>query len=162
MDVNSRLMERLHPVWAAAPKDITGAGVSGDWVNLKHYRRLLIAIFSGAWAGGTSAITLEQATDAAGTSGKALAFEWQWVSTGLTADVSTKTAVTSSTFNVAAANKLHLVEIMATDLDQQNGFHYVRVVSATPGSNADLLAVLYVLGDPHYPATPASQPTAIT
>src|SRR5262245_22836025 len=98
MEPNSRLMERFHVVWPGAPKDITGAGLDGAWVSLKYYRRLLVLFTSGAWAAGNSAVTLEQATTAAGAGAKSLAFSWMWVGTN-TNDVPVKTAVVSSTFN---------------------------------------------------------------
>ena len=63
---NELLVEATKIVWAAAPKDITGAGLTGDYVCLKYHRKLAIVLMSGAWAGGTAAVTLTQATDATG------------------------------------------------------------------------------------------------
>lgn len=155
------LIERLRIVSAAVPLDITGAGFNGDWVHLKHWRRALVVLQSGAWAGGTAAVTLEQATDASGTSGKALAFAYQYVSTALTSDVPTKTTVTSNTFNISAANKLHVIDLHAQDLDIANGFTHFRAVVATPGANADLLACLYILGDGVYSGLASTLPSVI-
>ena len=157
---NTLLVESTKIVWGAAPIDITGAGLSGDWVNLKNHRKLAIILMSGAWAGGTSAITVEEATDNAGTGGQALAFAYQYVATGLTSDTLVKTAVTSNTFNVAAANKIHVIELLAADLSA--GFTHVRVVAGTPGSNADLLAALYVLYSGSYLEKVSTMPSAIS
>lgn len=158
---NALLVESAKVVWAAAPLDITGAGFNGDWVDLKTFRKVAVVLLTGAWAGGTAAVTLEQATDVAGTSGKALSFAYQYVSTGLTSDSPTKTAVTSNTFNLSAANKLHVIEVLASDLDIANGFDCLRVVVASPGSNADLAAALYVLYQGGYGGSPSTLPSVI-
>lgn len=159
---NERLIERLRIVSSCVPIDTTGAAQSGDWVNLKYYRRMLVVIQQGAWAGGTPAVTFSQASDAAGTGAKALAYAERWDATALTNDVPAKTAVTSSTSNLAAAaNGTMLVEFHCQDLDLVNGFTHIRVNIASPGANADLVCVLLILGDPAYSGLPSSLPTAI-
>lgn len=158
-----QLVENLAVIVAAVPIDTTGAAVAGDWVNLKNYRRAAILIAKGAWAGGTPAVTLNQATSAAGAGSKALAFTWQYKGTALTADQLSKNAVTSNTFNLAAtANEYHVIEIHCQDLDQANGFNYFQAAVASPGANADLIAMIYILGDPNWAALPSTRPSAIT
>lgn len=159
-------MRMLHPaedmkfISAVVPIDTTGAGQSGDWVSLKNYHSCAIWICQGAWAGGTSAVTLEQATDVAGTGAKALAFPLRWTGVALTDDNLAETAVTSDTFNLPnTANTTNLLFVRASQLDVDGGFDCIRVVCATPGANADLIAVSYVLLNPRF--SQADPPTAI-
>jgi len=138
----------------AVPIDTTGAAVTGDYFSMKNYGRLAIIIYQGAWAGGTPAVTLKQATDVGNSASdeKALGFSWMWTKTGLTGTTFTKTAVTSNTFNLTAtANTITVIEVNAETLDADNDFDCVRVNIATPGSNADLICVAYIGLDPRYP-----------
>lgn len=70
-------LENALVLWAAEPKNYTGAAVTKKFVSLKLYGKLTIVIKTGAWAAGTAAVTLKQATDVAGTGAKALAFTKQ-------------------------------------------------------------------------------------
>src|SRR5947207_2322392 len=107
--MNGRLVEFAKVIPAAVPINTTGAAVSGDWVNMANYRRCAILIQKGAWAGGTPAVTVNQATDNAGTGSKAVVFDTQYQGTALTADTLTINAVTSNTFNLSAvANEFHI------------------------------------------------------
>lgn len=147
-----RLVENGKVVVGAVPVDTTGAAVAGDYVSLNGYTHLTIIIAQGAWAGGTPAVTLKQATDVSGTGEKALSFSSYWAGTALTDDNYTKTAVTSDTYNITAtANTVNIIEVDASSLDVDGGFDCVRVGIATPGANADLICVVYVLTGNRYP-----------
>lgn len=157
-----RLLECLHIVPAFVPIDTTGAGADGDWVNVKSWRRIVTLIQQGAWAGGTPAVTFEQATDATGAGAKTLGYSERWNGVALTTDIPTRVAVTSNTSNLAAvANSFVMVEHSEQDLDFDNGFVWMRVRVATPGSNADLISATYILGDGHWLAKASTLPTAI-
>lgn len=149
--LNTRLIESLKFVWACEPKNYTGAANTKQWASLKEYGRIVIQIQTGAWAGGTAAVTLKQATAVAGTGSKALAFSWMWVNTAAAPDTFTKTAVTSNTFNLDTANLVYLIEVTASDLDADNNFDCVAVDIASPGANADLYGVTYVLAPARHP-----------
>ena len=136
---------------AAVPIDTTGAAVTGDYYSMKDYGHITFIITQGAWAGGTPAVTIKQATDVAGTDEKALNLDWYWVQTGLTGTGYTKTAVTSDTFNLAAtANRITVIEVEADSLDTTGGFDCVRLGVASPGSNADLISAVAILSQPRY------------
>ena len=155
-----RLVENGKVVVGAVPIDTTGAAVTGDYVSMKNYTHLTVIIVQGAWAGGTPAVTLKQATAVAGTGEKALSFSWYWQGTALTDDNYVKTAVSSDTFNLpATANTVTILEVDAASLDVDNGFDCVRVAVASPGANADLIAVVYVLTGNRFPD--ADPPSAI-
>ncbi len=150
------LVERLKVIWANAPANYTGAASTDKYVSLKKYGRILALILTGAWAAGTAAVTLLQATAVAGTGAKALAFDTMWTDTAATGTL-VKTAVVSNTFNLAVANAAYVIDIDARTLDLANGFNSVAVDIASPGANADFYSVVYVLGDTRYEqSTPPS------
>ena len=149
----STLVETMGIEVAAVPIDTTGAAVTGDYVSLKNYSHLTVIITQGAWAAGTPAVTMKQATDVSNSASdeKALEIDYYWTKTGLTGTAFTKTAITSDTFNLTAtANTITVLEIDASDLDSDGGFDCVRVGVASPGANADLIAVLYILSGARY------------
>jgi len=147
----ANLVENAAIEAAAVPVDTTGAAVAGDWVNMKDYNHLTIIIQQGAWAAGTSAVTLNQATVVAGTDTKALGFDWMWTKVALTGTTFTKTAVTSNTFNLPnTANTMSVIEVDAATLDADGGFCCVQLACVSPGANADLISATYILTEPRY------------
>ena len=145
--MRARFLETHKLIVAAVPVNITGVGFDGVWASMREWNRAAIILPAGAWAGGTSAIIVEQATDFAAGGAKSLDIDWQqYVS--LTSDVpSALNAVTSATFTVGTANRCYVIDLWSDMLDVTNGFHTFRVRAATPGANADLLAALYVMWD---------------
>lgn len=142
---------------STVPIDSTGAAQAGDWYNLKYYGKIVFIIAQGAWAGGTPAVTLEQATSAAGAGAKAVAFTKRWTKVALTGTVFAETAVTANTFNLpATANTINVLEVNAEDLDVTGGFNFVHVAIASPGAAADLIAVVVILGDARYMGAPGT------
>lgn len=147
-----QLRHRVNIVTAIAPKDITGAAQTGQWISLKYYRHCTIVITQAAWAGGTPAVTLTQAQDVQGTNPKALGFTSRYqqaINTGATGYV--ETAVTNNTFNLPATpNQNHLIEIDAATLDVDNGYDCLQLNIASPAANADLLQAVYILSGARY------------
>ena len=136
----------------AVPIDTTGAAVSGDWMSLKGYSRATFIIAQGATAGGTPAVTLKQATAVAGTGTKALPFAEYFSKVALTGADWVAAAVTSDTFNLTAtANKITAIQVDASSLDVAGGFDCVQVAIASPGANANLIAVICILDGARYP-----------
>jgi hypothetical protein len=143
----------------AVPINTTGAAVTGAYVSLKDYSHLTIIIHQGAWAGGTPAVTLKQATAIAGTGAKALSFAWRWTKVGISGTTFVKTAVTGDTFNLpATANTINVIEIDAEMLDTANDFDCLGVDVASPGANADLISITYLLSGPRYPQAVLADP----
>jgi hypothetical protein len=154
------LIEDAKIIWACAPANYTGATNTPKYVSLKNYQRLTVIIQTGAWAGGTAAVTVTQATDVAGTGEKAYdALDYMW-SDESTSGTLVKNAVTSDTFNLDTANKVYVLEIDADTLDVAGGFDCVAVAVASPGANNDYYGVTYILGGARYHA--ATPPTALT
>lgn len=141
------------------PIDTTGAARTGDYYSLKDAQGIVFVIFQGAWAGGTPAVTLKQATAVAGTSAKALGFTEKYSKVGITGTVNVQADVASDTFNLTAtANRMEMIEVSAADLDRANGFDCVGLDIASPGSNADLVCVGVILYDLRYKGDPAALP----
>lgn len=152
----SKLIENMKFIFGAEPKNMTGAAMTAEYVSLKLYKHLTIVIQTGAWAGGTCAVSLLQATDVSASSAHALEFDWVWEDEGATGAL-TKTAVVSDTFLLDAVNSLYIIEIDAAELDVDLLHDCVTLVVATPGGNNDLYSVLYVLSEPRYSgSTPPS------
>jgi hypothetical protein len=110
---------------------------------MKNYQRVCFIIQTGAWAGGTAAVTLAQATSDGGTTA-ALAFTKMYTNDGATTtDTLTETAVTSNTFNLDVASSLYCVEVTSDMLDVDSGYDWVLLeVAQASGSNADFYSVV--------------------
>jgi hypothetical protein len=150
------MVEKFKFIRGAEPKNYTGAAMADAYVSLKNYGTLTIKISTGAWAGGTAAVTLTQATAVAGTGAKAIAFTDYWDDVTTTGTLVKKAAV-SNTFNLATANKSYVIHVDDRMLDVAGGFDCVTLAIASPGANNDFYNVEYILGDARYQqATPPS------
>jgi hypothetical protein len=69
----SKFIERNHIVPAVWPVDLNTGDNPGDYVSLKNYKHLTVFIFVKTM-GATSAVTMKQAKNVAGTGEKALSF----------------------------------------------------------------------------------------
>ena len=137
------MLENAKYVPAILPKDITGAAQEGDLVVVRNCEAIYILIQCGAWAGGTSAVTVTQEESASGSAGTAVVFTKKWEGVALTDDVLEEVAVTSNTFNLDTANEFHIIEIRPESLAA--GTTHIRAELASPGSNADLVSAGYFL-----------------
>lgn len=143
MSARFNLIEECKVIGAIVPIDSNAAAKAGDYINMSLCEDLWAILMQGAWAGGTPAVTVGQATSAAGAGAVAVTSFEAWNGTTLTADALTAITVTAGTFNLAAtANMFTVVRIRAEALT--DGFKYARIEVATPGSNADLLSGLYI------------------
>lgn len=152
------LVEEVKILRAAEPKNYTGAAMADAYVSMKNYGCLTIVISTGAWAAGTAAVTLLQATAIAGTSAKALSFTTYWDDTTTTGTLVKKSA-TSDTFNLATANKTYVIHVDPMTMDLAGGFDCVTLAVATPGANNDFYAAHYILSDARYQQS--TPPTAL-
>lgn len=145
------IIESLGFEVALLPKDITGAAQVGDYVSLKNYQGCLVLLTQGAWAAGTSAVTLEQATAVAGTATKALSFAKRWTKVGVTGTTWVETAVVADTFDLPnVANTMNAIYVPAASLDVDGAFDCITVKLGTPGANADLVSAVYILDGARY------------
>jgi hypothetical protein len=160
--MSNRINEQVRSLIAIGAQNITGSGFTGPWVSLAHFRRCLITLKQAAWAGGTCAVTVNQAKDASGTGSKAVSFDTSWQRT-LTNDVAVKTTGLTGTATLPnQANTLTEIEVNARqDLDCSGGFFFIQVATASPGANADFLEVDYLLSDPVYQGAQETFPSAL-
>lgn len=150
-------MTKLVHISPAANYSSTAA--TTEWISMKGYTRCRFIIDTGAWAGGTAAVTLLQAINVAGSSSTALAFAQYYTGTG---DTLTRTSASSNTFNLAAADTKYVIEITDTALSETTAGvkrDCVAIAIASPGSNADYYAVIAELYGARYAG---NLPTAIT
>lgn len=156
-----RLLDKAKVVTGLAP--ITPSSSTPDYVSMKGYQKCTVIIVADNATSVTgSAITLKQATAAAGTGEKALPFTKQWANSDTGAsDTLVEIAVTSNTFTLDDTdnkNLLHVIEVDADDLDQDNDFDCLR--AGTADASGQVVAVIYILHCPRY--APALDRSAIT
>ena len=160
--MQGRLTEQSRNAGMIVPQDVNGTATTTAWVNTQDYVRIQFVILQGAWAGGTPAVTLLQAPVSSGAGSKALAFDTYYQST-LTSDVPTVTAVISNTFNLPnQANTVTMIEVHTQDLDTTNGFKFVQLAIASPGSHSDLLAATAILYEPGWAGLPTTGRTVLS
>jgi hypothetical protein len=130
--------------------DLQTAANNGDYISMKNNAAVLILFVSGVGtAGDDPTLTIQQATDACGTSAKALnivtspvkawkkqaatslASTTSWTDASCCVSTNTLTNATS-----AEQSAMWAVEYDAGDLDVSNGFDYIRATVADIGSNA--------------------------
>jgi hypothetical protein len=152
-----RLLDRAQIVAGFVPVDMQTAANNGDWVSLKNYNHATIVLFKAAGtAGDDPTITVQQATDVAGTGAKGLNFTRVFTKQGAQTGIGTFTEVTQSaastyTHTDGAENQaLWVIEIDGPDLDVNGGFDCIRANVADVGGNAQLGCLLYILTEPRY------------
>lgn len=162
----SRFLEKNQIVSAIVPVDLSTAANNGDWVSLTGYEYAVVVVHKGAGtAGDDPVITLKQATDASGTSSKALNFTVVHSKVGAQTGIGTFTRTTQAAANTytdavsAEAQGLFVVEVKADQLDVDNGFTHIRVEIPDVGTNAQIGDALYILCEPRYAS--ATMPSAI-
>ena len=158
-----KLVEKAQIVAGFVPLDLQTQR-DGDWVRLRDFNHLTVIFYKGTGTDGDDPIvTLQQATDNAGTGVKALTFTEVWRKQG--ADVqavgqftkTTQAAATSYTNTDGHQQAFWVFEIDADMLDADNGFQYVRATLNDTGGNAQLGCVLYILTEARFAeATPPS------
>lgn len=153
-------------VVGAVPVDLQTAAVNGLWFNMANCNGLnAILIAAIGTAGDDPVISLEQATSSAGAGAKALTLrrvDYKVGATGFTSAtdiwqrVSTidrdNPAASYDTDGINGAENALLLNvfILATDLDINNGFKFVRLNCADVGGNAQLGCIIYIPSQRHY------------
>lgn len=142
------LNEQVKIVEAIPPANYTGAAATGNYVSLKGYGHCTIIIQTGAWAGGTAAVTINKATDVSATGETAASFSYMYTNDGAaTTDTLTKTAVTSNTFNLDTAASMYVIEVDPATLGD---YDCISLAVASPGANNDYYNAVYILSEPRY------------
>jgi len=123
------------------PVDMQAGANTGDWVSVENFNHVAIVFFKAAGtAGDDPTITVSQATDAAGTSSKALNFTRIYTKQGTLSSVANFTLTTQSAANTytdatsAEVQAIWVVEFDADDLDVSSGFTHVQASVADVAS----------------------------
>lgn len=166
----SPLLSRLQIAEGFPTVDLSTGANTGDWVSLENYARCLVLFRSGVGtAGDDPTLTIEQASDSAGTGAKSLTFTVIYRKQAAT-DLSgtgqwTKTtqAAANTYTNATAAEQsvIWAVDVEASDLDVSNGFKFLRATVADVGANAQPGDLLYLLYEPRYPDAPQNMVSAL-
>lgn len=135
--MNARFMELNKVIEVGVPKSWASTACTAEWINMKNCETVTWIIPTGAWAGGTAAVTLKQATSDGGSSA-AVSFTKYWTIAGETV---TENTATSNTFNLAAASTMYVVQVKADALNVTSGYDWVKIAIASPGANADFYSV---------------------
>ena len=163
--MNQHLLEKLQIASGFVPVDLAGGANDGAWVSLKNYGRCAIVLFKAAGvAGEDPVLSLEQATDVTGTGAKALDFARIDVKQGTLSSIGEFAKVANAgadyTDDAAAeAQAIWAIDVLAEDLDIDDGFDCLRASVADVGVGAQLGALLYLLHEPRYASDPL--PSAI-
>jgi len=165
--MDCKVLENSFPVLGATVGDINSAAITGDYVNLAKYRRILVLLqmADGTATSGDIHMLLYQSTDNAGTSAKVLnCLETGRIYTRYAADYATLAALTTSWTQVTQATAdeeyadatsgeacgMIALEVRAEDLDADNKFTHIRCdVEAT--SSSKIVCLSYI------PINPSSQ-----
>ncbi len=157
---------RLHTddiqiVSGIVPVDLSSADNNGDFINLSKYRSVMVIFHKGSGnAGQDPTLTLQQATDVAGTDVKGLNFDTIYTKQGTLTSVGQFTKVEqtpASTYTdatVAEIEALWVVVIDVASLDINGGFKTIRARIADTGANPQIGTVLYLLSEPREHKSP--------
>ena len=173
--MSSKILERIqiHPVML--PIDLNAATITGDYVSLKNYERLLCVLCCGDGTAGSDVdIQLYQSTDVSNSladakvldvieTGRLYTKEHATALTGVGQWTEETQATADERWEPADSGELVLlwaVEIKADDLDVDNNFDCVRMDIIDPGA-AKIGAAFYILADPKYPADPTRMLSAL-
>ena len=145
-------------------QDAAGEHVTGDWVSMKNCDRILCVLMGGAGTAGQDPVfTLDQAKTNAGGSSKTLVkidtiyrkqAATDLLTTGVWAKTTQTAAATYTNTDAAEQVKIHVVEVLATDLDVDGGFDHIRMTIPDVGGAAQLGAGLYILCGLSHPNAP--------
>lgn len=164
------ILEAVQIVEGVPAVDLSTGANNGDYVSLKNYNRCAVVFVSGVGtAGDDPTLTIQQASDVAGTGVKALnftvIFRKQAATNLTTTGVWTRTTQTAANTytNATSAEEslIWVVDFQGSDLDVDNDFDCLRATVADVGANAQPGYIFYLLYDPKYPQRPADMLSAI-
>lgn len=161
---NHLFVEEMQIISGFPPVDMQTATNTGDWINMALYGRLAFIVFKGVGTGGDDpVITLNQASDNAGTGSKGLNFTRidKKVATLLTAAAAgtftTTTQAAAATYTAtgdAAKQAIYVIDVLAESLDVANGFNHVQLNVADVGGNAQLGCCLVLAAPARFGTVP--------
>lgn len=154
------IAESYKVVEAIEPKT-DAAGTAGDWVSCKNVHLATIVCHITQGNAATIAISVQQATDVAGTSAKVITIAvpiWANEDCAASDTLVRQTDAVNFTTSAAVKHKQVILQVNPQELDIANGFDCIKVI--TGASNAgNIVSAQYYLDNRYKQATP---PAAIT
>ena len=159
MDFNFAENAKVIPV--AVPALYSTTAITTEWINMKNAKKATFFIYTGTIATGSTAVTLGVAASKSGTKSTVTVasmdlgldyYYFNGAAAGASADVYTKTTVTTSTFDLASTydSRILIIEVDANKMGQftdasgsTQSADYVRLVHTTGG--ADYMGVMCIL-----------------
>ncbi len=142
--------EGLKIIEAIGPKS-DAAGTTGAYVSLAGVNMAWIMVHITQGNAATIASTIEQATDTAGTSSKAITNVvpiWTILDCAAGSDYTRQTDAVSYTTDAGVKHKIVIFQIDPTSLDTENGFDCIAII--TGASHADNVnSAVYLLDQAH-------------
>lgn len=155
--MNRHFVEKTQIVPLFMPANLASGAQTGDFICMRDYGRCAIVFVKAVGAASQDPIlTVLQATSNGGST-KALNFTRVDVkqASALTA-VSLFTTVTQSAGNTYTSDTsgecqaVWVIDIKAEDLDTANGYDWITVTMADPGTNSQLACCVAFLHEPRY------------
>lgn len=151
--------EDMQIVPIIVPVNLAAGANAGDWVSLKNYRRATFIFLAGVGAAGQDpTLAFKQATSVSGGDEKTLEtverIDTKQGSSLAAIGTFTKVEQTAgdeyTNDTAGETQNLWVVDVLAEDLDVNNGFDCVTVNIADTGSTAKVGTVLCLLREPRY------------
>src|SRR5574343_342007 len=144
--MNGKKVQQCKIVEVSMPKSYASTAATAEWINMAKANKVTFIIQTGAWAGGTAAVTLKQATSDGGSSA-AVTFTKYWTVAG---DTVTAATASSNTFNLSAASTMYIVEADATMLNRADSYDWIKIAVASPGAQADFYSIVAIVDELRY------------
>lgn len=158
--MESNLMERANIKQIIAPADLAAGANTGARLSMKNALRVSIILSMGAsTTGDTPTLAFKQHDAASAGNSKALAIGQSYYVKNGAETKFTKTAVDTKTdsfvltSDLTADGGIAVFEVLAEDLDRDNGFTHISVDMPDAGANAkigEVLAIVYSKNSPAY------------
>lgn len=143
----TRIVEAIAPVAG-------GSALVGDYISLKHTPRVAVVVHIAQGNAAPVALTIEQATSAAGAGTKAITDAVPiWANEDCAAgdNLTEMEKAVSFTTSADTKNKIVVFHVDTDVLDKNNGFEWICVKAAASNA-ANIVSALYVAGDLRYGA----------
>jgi len=158
---NKEFLESHDIIPAFMPVDLSTAANTGDRVNLQNYDRCLFVLLASIGTAGDDPVVSAQQHDAASSgNSKALNFTRIRHKVGATdidavgqyslTEQSESASFDTAIIDGAENESMIAIEVMAEDLDSENGYTFVSFNVTDVGSNSQLGAGFYILQGANY------------
>ena len=137
-----------------------GDAITGDYISLKNAHRAFVLVHVAQGNAATMAISIQQATDVAGTGTKVITVAvpiWANEDCAASDTLVRQTDAVNFTTSAAVKHKLIVFQIDPETLDMANGFDCITVITGASNA-ANITSAVYLL-EPRYAQT--TPPSAI-